>query len=278
MKILAGIVLYNPEMERLIQNVSAVKKQVNYIILVDNASENIEEIRQYVMSTGEIFLIENSNNLGIAYALNQIMKYSYDHFYDWVLTLDQDSVCQNNLITEYIQHVGTDKVAMFTPLIKDRNFDSELDIKSDTDYVDKCITSASLCKVDAWKKVGGYDEWMFIDYVDFDFCAKLIIAGYKILRVNTTVLLHELGNGKRYKLLFKSPIVCNHNSVRKYYYTRNLLYFAYNYGQYYNKKKLYIILLKSFISMIIYENDKLDKLKATFHGYLDYKKKIKELN
>ena len=39
----AGIVTYNPNMKRLIENVNAILPQVEQVILVDNGSANINE-------------------------------------------------------------------------------------------------------------------------------------------------------------------------------------------------------------------------------------------
>lgn len=36
-------------------------------------------------------------------------------------------------------------------------------------HEDECITSGSLTSVEAWQKIGGFDEWLEIDGVDFDF-------------------------------------------------------------------------------------------------------------
>ena len=44
LKVLAGIVLYNPDLERLSENVSAIIPQVDILLLVDNKSNNINEI------------------------------------------------------------------------------------------------------------------------------------------------------------------------------------------------------------------------------------------
>lgn len=47
-KILAGIVLYNPDIKRLKQNIDVILPQVDRIILVNNGSENIDEIKALV--------------------------------------------------------------------------------------------------------------------------------------------------------------------------------------------------------------------------------------
>ena len=91
--VLAGIVLYNPDEDRLVENIQAVVGQVDETILIDNNSSNIEKIKKRVNELNyNINIIENSKNNGIAFALNQILEYAIDNNYEWFLTLDQDSV------------------------------------------------------------------------------------------------------------------------------------------------------------------------------------------
>lgn len=56
------------------------------------------------------------------------------------------------------------------------------------EFIDFCITSASCTNLAVWKEVGGFDERLFIDLVDNEFCKRLIVSGYKILRLNNLVL------------------------------------------------------------------------------------------
>ena len=41
----AGIVTYNPKIERLIENINSIYPQVDKVIVYDNGSENIEDIK-----------------------------------------------------------------------------------------------------------------------------------------------------------------------------------------------------------------------------------------
>ena len=65
---LAGIVLYNPEEKRLEENIMAIEKQVDKIILIDNDSRNYEIIKNKYIQNKKIDIIHNEKNEGIAYA------------------------------------------------------------------------------------------------------------------------------------------------------------------------------------------------------------------
>ena len=47
-KTAAGIVTYNPEIERLQENLKAASKQVDFVLIYDNASKNIDEIEKVI--------------------------------------------------------------------------------------------------------------------------------------------------------------------------------------------------------------------------------------
>ena len=79
---LAGIVLYNPEEKRLEENIMAIEKQVDKIILIDNDSRNYEIIKNKYIQKKKIDIIHNEKNEGIAYALNQILKYAVENNYN----------------------------------------------------------------------------------------------------------------------------------------------------------------------------------------------------
>ena len=74
--IFAGIVLFNPEINRLKENITHILGQVNQLILVDNGSNNKEEIRSEIQNfdTDKIIYIDLHKNIGIAAALNVIAQ------------------------------------------------------------------------------------------------------------------------------------------------------------------------------------------------------------
>ena len=122
MKIVAGIVLYNPDEKRLLENIAKIIHQVDKVICIDNNSKNINEIASKLKSKYQkIEIIYNNENKGIAYALNQILNYAYENQYEWFLTLDQDSVVEKDLINTYLRYINEHKVAMLILRLKRKN-------------------------------------------------------------------------------------------------------------------------------------------------------------
>lgn len=269
MKILCGIVTYNPNMERLKENVDAVVKQVDQLLIFDNNSSNISELKKFVDSNN-ISLYSNQTNSGIAHALKYIMQYSIENKYDWVLSLDQDTVINNDLIENYKKYINVENVGAMTCNYKDRNTE-ELEFElSDTEAeIEGCITSGFFLKVTAYQETQGYDEKMFIDGVDFDICNALRRKKYKIIRIPFVGFLHELGNSRIFQFGNKKIKVWNHSSFRKYYIFRNAIYVARKYPEYYSLHKEMEFRIKDLLKIILFENNKIDKLNKSIKGMND---------
>ena len=271
--ICAGIVTYNPELLRLQHNIDAVADcGIKKIIIIDNGSDNYSEIQTLTDKYDCIVVVNNKHNEGIACALNQVFEVaSKDITIRWVLTLDQDSIVNNDIIEKYAKYyVEGQQIASITSLRHDRAYSRMQKHKNTpTEYVNRCITSGNLVLVDAWRQIHGFDNRLFIDMVDYDFCYRLREMNYNILRINEPCILHELGKPTIVKFWGKERYVYNHSAFRKYYICRNYVYLLRNYRAYSKKEDSYYFLVKLFIKTFLYENDdKANKLKEMIKGTL----------
>ena len=278
MKICAGIVLYNPDTERLILNTEAIKNQVDRLIFIDNASKNIDEIQNRLNDERFIWIL-NDSNTGIATALNQLIDHAEKNDYEWILTLDQDSICETDLIKKMHDVLTGDlyddigNTAMISPRIIDRGIpEDESSSKKpipDIEEIRFCITSGSLTNIKAIKETGGFNDWLFIYDVDREICIRLLRNGYKILRINNADLYHEHGEKTVYKKIFRKKIIYhNYSPLSVYYMTRNLIYMLRKYGSEYSPhpKLRRIRLFFAFCVKFIFERDRMPRLKAFTKG------------
>lgn len=273
MKILAGIVLYNPDIQRLKENISTIRSQVDQIVFVDNGSSAPEQY-QFLLEKSDT-IIRSDTNEGIATALNKILKFAQNHHFDWFITLDQDSVCKEGLVAEYSKYTELPVAGVLTCNIIDRNIGTT--IRNDQEYceIKNCITSASFCNTAAFTKIGGFDDWLFIDAVDFDVCSNLRANHYKIYHINFDGLLHEVGHGKKVRM-FGEKISYNHSPFRNYYIARNNLYLTYKYpGDFPLKKYITHEMVRELI-ILFYEKEKFKKLGRRWKGIRDALRKMKE--
>jgi rhamnosyltransferase len=264
-----GIVTYNPDIERLEDNIQAISFQVQEIVLFDNGSVNVSDIKSLCHKYPIIRVICNKDNVGIAKALNNIMRYFDEKNYKWVVTLDQDSISPPNLIRELGQY-AEEKIGAVGPFINDVNKPVKPYVNNDK-FIEcnRIITSGCLTNVKAWKDIDGFDEKMFIDGVDFDFCDRVRKAGYRILQVLSVNLTHEIGHIKTHRFLFWNIAVKNHSAFRKYYIAKNIVYLDWKNNDRYFPIKAVLRVLKQGILVAFFEDDKINKLKAIFRGSRD---------
>lgn len=267
MKVLAGIVLYHPDPVRLAENIAAVRGQVDALAVWDNGGMD-----KSLLPADTVILSENGKNVGIATALNRLCAYAHENGFDWILTLDQDSVVPAGLMAGYAPYTADPAVGMLCPCILDRNYGTmEYDrgSGSETDVVDVCITSASLLRLSAWEAVGGFWDDLFIDMVDFDICWSLQEKGYQVLRVNSQVLYHEIGNSRKVRFLGKENVVFNHAPLRCYYMARNTLAVGRRHGRIQKCRRM---AAKRILLVNLFEKQKWAKGRMMLKGLLDSRK------
>ena len=258
------IVTYNPDsnfVNNLMQHLEIVEK----VIIVDNNSEvNIESImpNEYL---NRIDIIHSDINMGIAWALNTGIKKAIKLAFKWILTFDQDSFPNINLLQHYslvfqkeknIGLIGSQFSIESVPVSK-ISWKNSLTV----------ITSGTLHPIGIFDIVGFYNERLFIDGVDFDFSLRTKLAGYNVVRIDQPLLSHKLGTPiKKYGIESS-----NHNLIRRYYYSRNHFFLTKKYLRFFPlwilKKNYFFV--KSLIFLIIVEDNVYEKLKSLLTGFKD---------
>lgn len=283
--IAAGIVVFNPEKGRLEKNICRLKEQVGEIYIFDNSE----------ISSGDyegVTYLSEKRNCGIAYALNRIMEQAKADGYRWLITMDQDSLIPNGMIHGFEESIKThENIGIVCPQVIDKRR-TYLHVENNIEekYVDFCITSASCTSIEAWERCGKFDEWMFIDLVDNDFCKRIVLSGYKILKLNRWILDQEFGKiipkseWKQKFWISVSKILHNPNfakfsykkfvsPLRVYYTNRNIIYLNKKMKKYgpigyenYNCRGYLGYIISFMIPSILRAQEKGEVLKATIKG------------
>lgn len=265
--ILGAIVTYNPDIERLMENIASVINQVDKLLIFDNHSRNVLEIETKLGMN--ILIYKSDQNIGMSGALNYILNYASMNNYEWFLTLDQDSIIVKNCINQYCEFIKKNNeynnLAILTCKIKDRNHSHQDIMCKGFLEVNECITSGAFYKTSILKSVGGFDNQLFIDLVDNDICYNLINNGYKIVKLNYEGLLHEIGVSTDKKILTRKIMVANEKVFRLYYMSRNSIYEFRKYKKFKFLKLYFINLGKA----ILFESNKLLRIKACILGVKD---------
>ena len=274
--ICAVYVTYHPD-TRFPERVARIVPQVAHIVIVDNCS-NEEAVRMLraLCEGGNSELIENTENLGIATALNQGVRHAIELGYAWGLTLDQDSWPEAELVTTlseiYAAHPDREKVKMIgsnyrSPVTEYSVLDCE-GVTSGFIETEAVITSCSMMSLKTFEEVGPFRDDFFIDHVDHEYCLRLRSHGYKVIISCKPLMVHSIGNGTNHKILWKNLVCSNHPPIRKYYIMRNRLVL---YRMYAFNEPLWIIrslreVLIETILIILFECQKLRKIAAMLLG------------
>ena len=241
-------VAFNPNPERLAEQVAALLDQVEHIIIVDNGSHpGVEEILQPRFKGPRVQVIALRDNQGVASGFNIGAREARSQGAEFVLLLDHDSVPDpgmvNLLLAGYRHCValpGAQRVAAVGPRVSDLRDPSEYpfirlgwlhnrrvrcgDSGQGVVSCDFLISSGSLIALDMLAEVGEFDEALFIDSVDLEWCCRARDRDFTLYGVCAALLDHRLGDHRRQLVPGVEMVV--HSPQRIYYMTRNriLLY------------------------------------------------------
>ncbi len=203
------------------------------VVVVDNGSENAPMVEAAAKEAG-CRLIFNSQNRGIAAALNQGAALAQAEQFEWLATFDQDSLIPPGAIASnlncYALHPGRERVASMGMNHRDRGTGrgyhkkwSIIEDEKSWRSVRSSITSGSMVRMDVMVEIGLFDESLFIDAVDHDLCMKMRHLGYLIIENKDVIMVHSVGNSESRRLFGREFAVSNYPPIRQYYFARNLL-------------------------------------------------------
>lgn len=217
---LAIIVSYNGS-AHLRESVEALAPQVGRILIVDNGSRSETlDVLDVLETAPDVSVIRLGMNRGIGHALNVGASRAREWGHTWLLTMDQDSVVQPGMLTAFAAALAAHpEAACLAPRLMDTPRRGDADVHE----IEVAITSGNLVRVDIVEAIGGYDEMLFIDGVDFDFSLRLRTAGHRIHEVVDALMVHRLGDARR-RAGVLDRYYARHAPLRRYYMSRNFFY------------------------------------------------------
>jgi rhamnosyltransferase len=271
----AVVVSYNPPPE-ILENIAALRSQVDGIVVVDNGSSplNLAMLRAGRLEY-DFELIENGCNLGIATALNIGIRSIRARGCFWSALFDQDSRVEPGFIgfmMEAFENApNRSQVGIVCPAYIDSETGMELPImRSTKGEILSTMTSGSLIAPTLFDQIGTFNEPLFLDYVDIEFCLRSRRAGYRIVQSPRAVLHHSLGCITRHRLLGRWFATTNHNAERRYYITRNRLWVLGKFlGDWAWSPREAGNAIRETIKIVLVEHDRVKKLKNIVLGLAD---------
>ena len=233
MKIAGLTILFNPDAD-VFANIQSYAKTLDTVYVVDNSDLHKNEIIKKITADKKIRFISNNGNNGVAHALNVGCALAKSDGFDWLLTMDQDSSFSEPMLTAYLHcfenYIDRSIVAIFSPLqTSPANFNEPT--KSDCQSSEQTIlmTSGNLLNLELFEKIGRFEEKLFIDEVDHDYCLRATLYDFKLIRFDNIFMKHQLGQQKKIAAFFESRTVNTPAPERLYYIARNNLYISVKY-------------------------------------------------
>ena len=211
-----SVILFRPSAEDL-ERLGQLRSRYPKLVVVDNSEQSLQAPPPHYETFGE--------NRGIGAALNRAAEMARLLDCDWLLTLDQDSEFPGEQLNEFRKAFDDfpDKsnLAIFAPTY------NEYDPRANDRYndVDLVMTMGNLLNLEIHAQLGGFNEELFIDEVDHEYCLRAKTNGYRVVQTRDILLRHVPGT-MRTGRNGPYPYYPTH---RLYTMTRNTLYLARRY-------------------------------------------------
>ena len=215
-RILAIVVTYHPDKALLEKNISAFISSVEKVLVWENTPGG--QKRQYRFGDNSKVEYCGDGINSISHALNYAWRYAEKERYDYLLTMDQDSVFEN--FSHYLEYTIRNTQApqgIWIPLaVTGENKPALREKGQDIKEVFFGNTSGMLLKISVIGRIGGWNEAFAVDGVDCEFCFHASRVGVKIYAFLNVFLYHQLGEYKKVKFLNRFFELRNYSPVRYY--------------------------------------------------------------
>jgi len=237
MSLCAVVVTFHPD-ETVVDNLRAIVGECGRVLVVDNGSA--AEVLAAMAAVPGVTLLPQDRNLGLAAALNLGVARASGLGCEWAVTFDQDSRPEPGMVPAmWAAHLAMPRAAVIGPRIHEAGSDHAnycwlrrherwpilfrfvRCTGENLPDVTMLVTSGSMLELATWRQLGEFDAGLFIDYIDIDYCLRVIRAGRRIAVAGQAILQHRLGARQRHVLMGRVFRPTHHAAFRHYYMARN---------------------------------------------------------
>ncbi|GIL18214.1 MAG: hypothetical protein BroJett040_19650 [Oligoflexia bacterium] len=281
-KVCAIVLTLNPD-KKVVENIKSVLPQVGKVCIVDNGSEQKYFSKLDEFSTSQfkdrVIIFRNKFNLGVATGFNIGSRYARQNGFEWVLLVDQDTRPEPNfvqaLLNGYETHPEKEKIGQLVPVPyvpATNEIPRHFKNKTKPFVIDVAISSGSLIKLDVLHQLNYFDDTLFVDYVDIDFCLRLRKNNLWTIACMDAKIAHEEGQLRQIICLnLFSFYTHNYNHIRRYYKMRNMIIM---YRRYVGVFPGWVLkdlrfVIKDFLKVLFFESDRRQKMIYMIKGLFD---------
>lgn len=226
------VVSYYPNESQIYNFFSLVEKKNYKVVIVDNScNDKVKKKLKENKSKSNLKLIFPNTNNGIASAFNSGINYLINEGYEYVLLLDQDTDVNFDIIDKHFNDfiaINDDrKLACgwsFNSIpyfLKYRFFSRKVYMNKGIIDVDILITSGMIIDLKKIKIAGFFNEELFMDFVDMEWCQRVKKSNFNIYgNFDVHCKSHPIGENS---INFFGLTFPAHKPFRYYYMVKNFL-------------------------------------------------------
>jgi len=223
----------------------SIIQQCGHLIIISTGASDKEwkQLEQLVRDNPSRITTQRSPENNLAMAQNIGIRMAQDKGFCFVLLLDDDSepapAMVSGLLTAYAQSSRIQRIGLIAPHVIERNSARETHYVRATAFggfvrqkasdapllydAFNIIASGSLIPLAVIDAVGEMDVRFGIDYVDKEFCLRLLVKGYRTVVVSDAKLFHSVGKSKDHEVMGGRVTATNHPPARRFTIYRNRL-------------------------------------------------------
>lgn len=232
MEIMAIIVLYRENLYNTLTYKSLLANSNFRLFIYDNSPEPMHLKSEF---NDSYTYYHDESNKGLSVAYNMAAKYAQNRGYKWILLLDQDTSFVIDAKDKYIEmfeahpevklfapNLKLKDDSWFSPILEDKPRKNGLYMFPGVYDINKyrLVNSGLLINIEAFWKVGGYNDKVRLDFADFEFVKRFRKFYDKFAIISTVAIQdfssHETNVNKlifRFKLYCESAKMCSKNSL-----------------------------------------------------------------
>lgn len=204
--VLGVVVLHRPGAEAAaLPAVRDLAPQVEELLLVHNGVDKEAGADGGVPGARSITF---EANRGTAAAWNAALAVARDAGHRRLYLLDQDSVPSANAVGVAVALARTTGAAAVVQ-------PARADVLGLDPFPWNTVASGSLLDVEAVRSAGGFDESLFVDEVDHELFARLVLAGHDVRPLPAPTIGHATGSPRRIRVLGRPAVVSGHGPARR---------------------------------------------------------------
>lgn len=282
----AVVVIFHPDVSKLDNLISAISCDVDRVWLIDNGGDFLISNLIGSKKIQNLELISPGVNIGVAKALNIGVENGLRMGGKYIITFDQDSdvgcgmlaallsVAKNleskgvlyAAISPRYYDVNSGRYMPFYNIVKGRMTQVKGFVNDDVVPVLTTITSGTLYRASVFKDVGYFEDELFIDHVDHEWCFRSSCKGYLTYCCWGQTLHHRIGELSRNESIFGRRLKI-HSPIRNYYYFRNSIDLMYrNYIPLAWKLMIFMDLAKKTLAILLFWDSRASRVAMMVEG------------